>query len=119
MTVAMSLSRAALAACAALLVATGVHAREACAQPKGKGGPKPKSACGQRLLPLTVGNKWTFIPAKPPVDPPEAQVRILPVQPQQVVIEVKDIVTDGAKSVVKLEEDIDGHKIQTTIACSA
>jgi hypothetical protein len=112
----MSVFRAAFAASAALFITAGLYAREACAQPKGKG-PKPKSACGVRLLPLTVGNKWTFIPATPPTEPPENLVRHLPVQPKQVVIEVKDIVTDGDKSVVKLEEDIDGRKLETTITC--
>ena len=83
----------------------------------GTGGTKAKSACGLKLLPLTVGNKWTFIPATPPVEPDEGKQRLTPVQPKQITIEVKDITTDGAKSVVQLEEDLDGRKLNTTITC--
>jgi hypothetical protein len=109
----MPVLRAAIAASAALIVTVAVSARDASAQPKAKA----KSACGIKLMPLTVGNKWTFIPATPPAEPPADQVRYIPLQPKQVVIEVKDIVADGGKSVVKLEEDIDGRKIETTITC--
>jgi hypothetical protein len=85
----------------------------AAAQPK----PKAVSACGQRLLPLKVGNQWVFEPGKPPTDPPEAMVRIIPVQPRKLTITVVGIETVAGKSVVTLEEDADGRKATTTITC--
>jgi hypothetical protein len=102
-----------LAIAAALILAVVASGREASAQPK----PKAKSACGIRLLPLTVGNKWTFVQMKPPAEPDEGQKRYIPVQPTQVTIEVKDITDAGGKSVVKLEETIDDRKLNTTITC--
>src|SRR5690348_17284428 len=102
--------RVAILAAIALVAAT---AAPALAQPK----PKAKTACGLKQFPLTVGNKWTFVPGTPPVEPDEAKQRLIPVQPKQINVEVKDITTDGGKTIVKLEEDLDGRKIETTITC--
>src|SRR5688572_28320750 len=97
------------------LVALCLAAGPADAQPQPQPKPvKPASACGQRLLPLTVGNSWTFEPGKPPVDPPEALTRIIPLQPKKLVVTVVGIEVVDGKSVVKLEEDADGTKLATT-----
>lgn len=95
----------------AAVVSTG---RDASAQ-KGKAA----SACGVKLFPLTVGNKWTFIPGAPPAEPPEAMVRFIPPQPKQIVVTVTGIQAKDGKSIVSLEEDVDGRKIPTTITCGA
>jgi hypothetical protein len=90
-----------------------IAAGPAAAQPK----PKPVSACGQKLLPLTVGNQWVFEAGKPPTAPPDDRVKTSPVQPKKLTITVVGIETEGGKSVVKLEEDADGVKVTTTITC--
>jgi hypothetical protein len=95
------------------LLALCTAAGSAAAQPK----PKPASACGQRLLPLTVGNQWVFEQGRPPTPPPDDRVKTSPVQPKKLTITVVAIETVGGKSVVKLEEDVDGMKAQTTITC--
>jgi hypothetical protein len=114
MTRAMSSSTRAVLAVAVVLVAIATGGRQACAQ-RGK----PKAACAGRLFPLAVGNKWTFVPGTPPTQAPEAMVRFIPVQPKSVVVTVTAIEAQDGKSVVKLEEDVDGHKINSTITCGA
>jgi hypothetical protein len=86
---------------------------------KGKGAAKPASACGQKLLPLTVGNTWTYepIPLPPEAMPREDQIRFLPPQFKKVVVTVASIETKDGKSVVHLTEDSDGRKVDTTIVC--
>jgi hypothetical protein len=87
---------------------------------KGKGAAaKPASACGQKLLPLTVGNTWTYepIPLPPEAQPREDQVRFLPPQFKKVVVTVASIEAKDGKSVVHLTEDSDGRKVDTTIVC--
>ena len=95
------------------MIALSTVAGPAAAQPK----PKPASACGQRLLPLTVGNQWVFEQGRPPTPPPDERIKTSPVQAKKLTITVVAIETVGGKSVVKLEEDIDGMKASTTITC--
>jgi hypothetical protein len=112
----MSSSTRAVLAVAIVLAAVSLGGRQACAQHGGK----PKAAsCAGRLFPLAVGNKWTFVPGTPPTQPPEAMVRFIPVQAKQVVVTVTAIEAQDGKSVVKLEEDVDGRKINSTITCAA
>jgi hypothetical protein len=100
----------------------------ASAQPK----PKGKPACGVTLLPLVVGNQWTysFVPAPQPA-PPEI-ARISPPTPKGFVISVKNIETKGTETVVSLEEKltydftkdpkkqvIEERVVNSTITCSA
>ena len=105
----MSLPKVALAT----LIVMAAAATTAVAQPK------PKSACGVKYLPLVVGNKWSYVPATPPVSPNESQARGVPVQPKLVVVEVKEVTTEGTKTVVKLDETIDDRTIHTSITCGA
>jgi hypothetical protein len=100
----------------------------AVAQPK----PKGKPACGVTLLPLVVGNQWTysFVPAKDPATPDIA--RIAPATPKGFVITVKNIETKGTDTVVSLEEKltydftkdpkkqiIEERVVNSTITCGA
>jgi hypothetical protein len=98
------------------------------AQPK----TKSKPACGVTLLPLVVGNQWTysFVPA--PVGATPDIVRISPATPKGFVITVKDIETKGPDTVVSLEEKftydftkdskkqvIEERVVNSTITCNA
>src|SRR5690242_21328112 len=66
---------------------------------------KTPSVCGVKILPLAVGNTWTYKMVPAPV-PAEDQIkRIAPQQPNQVVITVKAVDNKkGADTVVTLEE---------------
>lgn len=66
--------------------------------------PKPRPACGVTLMPLVVGNQWTysFVPAPTPATPDIA--RLAPATPKGFVITVKNVETKGADTVVSLEE---------------
>jgi len=108
----MSSPTRAVLAVALTLAAVAYGGRDASAQRA-----KAQSACGIRLFPLTVGNSWTFVPGVPPAEPPEAMVRFIPPQPKQVVVTVASIEAKDGKSVVHLQEDIDGRKLDTTIVC--
>ena len=68
---------------------------------KAAGAAKPASACGIKLLPLTVGNTWTYepIPLPPEAQPPEAQARFLPPQFKKVVVTVDQHANTSAASV--------------------
>lgn len=100
----------------------------AVAQPK----PRGKAACGATLIPLVVGNQWTysFVPAPTPATPDIA--RIAPATPKGFVITVKNIETKGADTVVSLEEKltydftkdpkkqvIEERVVNSTITCGA
>jgi hypothetical protein len=74
------------------------------AQPKARG--KSAPACGVTLLPLVVGNQWTysFVPAPQPATPDIA--RLAPPTPKGFVVTVKNIETQGKETVVSLEEKL-------------
>lgn len=110
----------------ALVAATSVLAS---AQPKAA---KGKPACGVTLLPLVVGNQWTysFVPA--PVAATPAIARTAPATPKGFIITVKNIETNGADTVVSLEEKltydytkdpkkqvIEERVVNSTITCNA
>lgn len=101
----------------------------AVAQPKP---PKGKPACGVTLVPLVVGNQWTygFVPPKDAATPEIA--RIAPATPKGFVITVKNVETKGADTVVTLEEkltydytkdpkkqNIEERIVNSTITCNA
>jgi hypothetical protein len=109
----------------ALLVATPVVA---VAQPKSKA----KPACGVNLIPLVVGNQWTYAFAAPKDAATPDIARIAPAIPKGFVITVKNIETKGAETVVSLEEKltydytkdpkkqvIEERVINSTITCGA
>lgn len=72
------------------------------AGPKGKSAP----ACGAKLLPLVLGNSWTYAPIPSPQPPTDQIKRISPTQPKQIVVTVKDVQASKAETVVTLEEKI-------------
>jgi hypothetical protein len=121
----------------------------ALAKPKGKAAPaavpaegdappttKTASPCGEKVLPLAVGNSWTYgmIPAP---NPPDDQIkRISPAEVDSITITVKSIETPtkGGDTTITLEEKtstdvtherdpkkklIDEHTYTTTIVCNA
>ncbi|MCE9578529.1 MAG: hypothetical protein K8W52_35715 [Deltaproteobacteria bacterium] len=101
---------------AASFVGTLTWADAAHAQPAAKA----TKACGVTAIPLQVGNEWTYAAVAMPgraVDPSDAKK--YPKQPAKVVITVAGIETQNGVTTVTLSEDADGHKISTTIACSA
>lgn len=71
---------------------------------------KTPPACGARILPLVVGNTWTYKPSAPrtakgeDIKPDPAFNRIIPKQPEEVVITVTNIETTGQETTVSLEE---------------
>ena len=113
----------------------------AVAQPKTKDKPKtpPKgkapSACGVKIIPLVVGNEWTYEPTAAPVAVDESIKRFVPPEPTKINIKVTSIdapTKAGGDTTVNLEEtttyDItrkddkerkySDRKIKTTIVCN-
>lgn len=95
---------------------------------------KAVGACGARILPLVEGNSWTYGFVASPMPPRADLAKLLPTQPEEVVITVKSVETSGPDTVVKLEEQIttdfskakdpkkpviDKRTINTTITCNA
>jgi hypothetical protein len=68
------------------------------------GAGKAAPACGAKILPLAVGNVWTYNPVAAPTSLPEAMARLAPNQPKIVVVTVKAIEKKGTDTVVTLEE---------------
>ena len=121
----MRFSLLALASATSLVAATPIVAS---AQPKGK----TKPACGATILPLVVGNQWTysFVPAPTPATPDI--VRISPMTPKGFIITVKNIEAKGPDTVISLEEKltydytkdpkkqiIEERVVNSTITCNA
>lgn len=98
-------------------------------------GPTTRSAspCSQRVLPLAIGNQWTYslVPAQAQATDPIA--RIAPTPPNKVVVTVKSIDSEpGGDTVIALEETTsidpagetnkslrDERTIATSIRCNA
>ena len=74
--------------------------------PAAGAGKQSPPACGAKILPLVVGNTWTYDAVAAPTTLPEAMQRLAPAQPKHVVITVKSIDKKGADTVVSLEEKI-------------
>jgi hypothetical protein len=120
----------------ALIAATLALPGLAVAGPKAKAGTPPKTppACGVKVLPLVVGNSWTYENTAAPVPAEDAIKRISPEPAKTVVITVKSVdAKKGADTVVTLEEKfsrelqnpkdpkkpiVDEHTVTTTITCS-
>jgi hypothetical protein len=125
---------AALLLAPSLAVAGPKGKREAHAMTQNTGAPTTKtpSVCGIKILPLAVGNTWTYgmVPAPIPVD--DSIKRLVPAQPNTIVVTVKAIdAKKGSDTVVTLEEKtttdltrdpkkpvIDERTITTTITCN-
>jgi hypothetical protein len=97
-----------------------------------KTGAKSVPACGVKVLPLVVGNVWTYSAIAAPTPAPPDIARIAPPLPKGFVITVKAIDTKGPDTVVTLEEKvtydltkdpkkplIDERVITSTITCNA
>jgi hypothetical protein len=83
--------------------------------------PKVTRACGISVLPLSLGNSWTYeaVGAPPERQLTEAAARNSPRQATKVVITVTAVETQGDVTQVTLSEDSDGRVINTNIRCSA
>jgi hypothetical protein len=92
---------------------------------------KTQSVCGQKILPLVEGNKWTYGFVASPIPPRDDLAKLSPSQPATVVITVKSIESQGTDTVVKLEEKTttdlskdpkkhiyDERTLNTTITCN-
>lgn len=92
----------------------------------GKGG-----ACGAKVLPLAVGNVWTYNAVAAPLPATPDIARIAPPIPKVFVITVKSIEAKGPDTVVTLEEKVtydltkdpkkpihDDRVLTTTITCN-
>ncbi|MDQ3368656.1 MAG: hypothetical protein M3680_24775 [Myxococcota bacterium] len=82
----------------------GIGTVEAAPRKKAAVGGKSAPACGARLLPLVVGNQWTYTPVAAPAPLPENLARLAPAAPKQIVITVTGVEKQGADTVVSLEE---------------
>lgn len=98
---------------------------------------KPKTAaggtvCGVAMLPLAVGNTWTYSTVAAPMPATPDIARISPPLPKGFVITVKSIENQGGDTVVTLEEKVtydltkdakkpvvDERVITSTITCNA
>jgi hypothetical protein len=65
---------------------------------------KAAPACGAKVLPLVVGNTWTYNPVAAPTSLSEAMQRLAPSQPKQIVVTVKSIDKKGTDTVATIEE---------------
>jgi hypothetical protein len=98
---------------------------------------KTPSPCGVKILPMSVGNTWTYAMVPAPMPPDDQIKRISPAQVDSITITVKAIDTPkGGDTVVTLEEKtsldltkdksdpkakkvIDEHTYTSTITCNA
>ena len=119
----------------ALLALTLVPA-VAAAKPKAgavaaAGAPK-STVCGVKVLPLAVGNVWTYTTVAAPLPALPDVARIAPQPPKTFTITVKTIEQKGPDTVVSLEEKItydltrdpkkplqDDRVVKSTITCNA
>jgi hypothetical protein len=98
---------------------------------------KTPSPCGVKLLPLAVGNTWTYAMVPAPMPPDDTIKRIAPAEADTITITVKTIdAPKGGDTVITLEEKtstdltkdktdpkakkiIDEHTYTSTITCNA
>src|SRR5450432_933239 len=73
-----------------------------------KGPPPSKTppACGAKILPLVVGNSWTYGAVQAPQPPDEKIGKLAPMEPKTIVITVKSIDAGKTETVVTLEEKV-------------
>ena len=112
---------------ALVLVPAAAGAKPKAEAPKAGG----KPACGVKVLPLVVGNQWTYNSIAAPLPAIDAIRRIAPAQPKAIVIEVKSVESKAGETVVTLEEkvtidrtrdpkkpEIDEYAYESTITCT-
>ena len=96
------------------------------------GGGKTAPACGASVLPLVVGNQWTYATVAAPLPATPDIVRIAPALPKGFVITVTSVETKDGETVVTLEEkitydmtkdvkkpNVENRVVTSTIRCSA
>ncbi len=89
-------------------------------------------ACGVTVLPLVVGNQWTYAQAAAPAAATTDIVRISPPLPKSFLITVKSVEAKGGDTVITLEEKIsydytkdtkkpilEDRVVMSTITCNA
>jgi len=95
-------------------------------------GGKPGAVCGVKILPLAVGNVWTYSTVAAPLPALPDVVRIAPLPPKTFTITVTAIEQKAGDTVVSLEEKVtydltkdpkkplmDNRVIKSTIVCNA
>jgi hypothetical protein len=98
---------------------------------------KTPSPCGVKILPMAVGNTWTYAMVPAPMPPDDTIKRISPAEADSITITVKSIdAQKGGDTVITLEEKtstdltkdktdpkakkiIDEHTYTSTITCNA
>ena len=88
-------------------------------------------ACGAKVLPLAVGNQWTYNSIAAPTPPNDQIKRLSPPQPKAIQITVKSVEAKGGDTVVTLEEkmtvdrtrdpkkpEIDEYTYESTVTCN-
>jgi hypothetical protein len=111
------------------LVSIGVVAMAgvASAQPRRPAAGRPAApvraerACGVTVLPLSVGNEWTYdnVPLPPEEQLTDAQQKQTPFPPKKIVIKVTKLETKDGVTTVTLSEDLDGRVHESSITCRA
>jgi hypothetical protein len=124
--------RVLFAVAAGLSLATAASAAPKTATPPATPalGAKTPGACNTKLLPMSVGNSWTYTAVKAPFDATEQIAKISPLEPKTVVVTVKSIEKKGTDNVITLEEkstyntskdekkpNLVDRTIETTITC--
>jgi hypothetical protein len=119
-------------ALAASLVLLGLTSFEGSvdARPR-RGAGTPASVCGVKVLPLAVGNTWTYKTIPAPFPPAPEVARLAPLQPKEIVVTVTSIERKDGDTVVTLEEKLTydtsqeptkpklvEHKLTSTITCN-
>ena len=89
-----------------LVLALCSLAPDADAVPKKAAGKPTPPACGAKLLPLVVGNTWTYSAVASPTPPDPVIERLAPTPPKQFVITVTKIEPKGTDTLVTLEEKL-------------
>ena len=69
-------------------------------------GGKAAPACGVKILPLVVGNQWTYNLSPALVAAPEAISKLAPMAPRSIVVDVTGIDSKGADTVVAISEKL-------------
>jgi len=120
------------ASLAALFALTLAPSLVAAAPKGGAAGGSAKPACGVTVMPLVVGNNWTYSAIAAPAPATPDIVRISPPVPKSFLITVKSVETKGGDTVVTLEEKItydytkdpkkpiiEDRLVTSTITCNA
>jgi hypothetical protein len=127
-----SATLAGLAALALVPAVATARPRPQAADAKSGAGPVGKAApaCGAKVLPLVVGNSWTYTSIASPLPPEEQIRRIAPGQPKKIVITVKNLEKKDKDTVATLEEKVtiermkdgkaydDEYSYESTITCN-